>query len=182
MPQNNICKNPTIFCAERIPDISIHRYLYRIVKYTECTIETLIQSIIHLIITIQYHNTNFIIDRLNIHRLLLTCILCTSKFFDDTHFNNEFYAKIGGIGVRELNCLEIEFLALINFDLFVTFERYEKYYIELLSQKLHTCCNCSYLFMPKLLCPEITKELDIEWNIDSMMDESMTEIKINDNK
>jgi len=163
----------TMFHTESVPMISISAYLQRLAKYIECSSEVLIQSIIH-INRILHHRPNFIINSLNIHRLLLTSLLCSAKFFDDTYFNNEFYARVGGIGVKELNCLEVEFLTLINFDLFVRFQVYRDFYVEISSAKLHMNCNCNFRSMPQLYPedvyhPVLIKDNEPEWDVDLMM-------------
>ena len=139
----------TMFHTERVPSITISSYLGRLAQYTECSSEVLIQSIIH-INRILHHRPSFHINSLNIHRLLLTSLLCSAKFFDDQYYNNAYYAKVGGISVRELNDLEIEFLALINFDLFVDFSVYAAFYAELGGEKLHQHCACNYKDMPHI--------------------------------
>ena len=139
----------TMFHTERVPSISISQYLQRLATYTECSSEVLIQSIIH-INRILHHRPSFKINSLNIHRLLLTSLLCSAKFFDDLYYNNAYYARVGGIGNKELNELEIEFLALINFDLFVEFAVYQHFYMELKSDKLHQHCSCHYRGMPMI--------------------------------
>lgn len=47
-----------------------------------------------------------------------------AKFYDDSFFNNEVYAKIGGVPVEELNHLELEFVFLIGFSLVIAPEEY----------------------------------------------------------
>ncbi len=163
----------TIFHGESIPQISISSYLRRLAKYTECSIEALIQSIIHLVTTISWHKPTFVINSFNLHRLLLTSILCTTKFFDDTFFDNNKFAKFGGITLRELNYLEVEFLVLINFDLFVTFETYQNIYNELSNNRLHLKCNCLYQSIPKLYPQEIIKEIEPDWNIELMKTQNL---------
>ena len=139
----------TMFHTERVPSITISSYLCRLAQYTECSSEVLIQSIIH-INRILHHRPSFKVNSLNIHRLLLTSLLCSAKFFDDCYYNNAYYAKVGGISVKELNELEIEFLALINFDLFVHFPIYQSFYAELGGEKLHQHCRCQYRRMPHI--------------------------------
>jgi hypothetical protein len=39
----------------------------------------------------------------NAHRLLITSIVVSAKFFDDFYFKNSFYAKLGGISTQLLN-------------------------------------------------------------------------------
>lgn len=55
--------------------------------------------------------------------------MVAAKFFEEDYFPNNFYAKIGGITLEDINQLEIEFLSLINFKLFVDeslFSQYEE--------------------------------------------------------
>ncbi|AYV86745.1 MAG: hypothetical protein Sylvanvirus8_1, partial [Sylvanvirus sp.] len=113
----------TLFHAIHPPSISISAYLTRIVNYVNCSSEAIIQSLIH-INRILHHVPPFVIHSFNIHRLVLTSLLCSTKFFDDRCCTNKHFANVGGIYTKELNLLEVEFLALINFDLFVTFSVY----------------------------------------------------------
>ena len=170
----------TMFHTERVPSISISQYLQRLATYTECSSEVLIQSIIH-INRILHHRPSFKINSLNIHRLLLTSLLCSAKFFDDLYYNNAYYARVGGIGNRELNELEIEFLALINFDLFVEFAVYSHFYNELASEKLHQHCACQYRRMPAIdvrayQLPEECKWDDEEEAEDETLEEEDDEV------
>lgn len=52
--------------------------------------------------------------------------MLAAKFFDDQYFNNAYYAKVGGVPCHEINSLEVEFLFMINFSLFVTTGEYEQ--------------------------------------------------------
>ena len=58
-------------------------------------------------------------------------LMLAAKFFDDYFYNNAFYAKLGGVASIEMNSLELEFLQLLNFSLFVSPEVYLKYHAEL---------------------------------------------------
>lgn len=44
------------------------------------------------------------------------------KSFEDKYYKNDYYAKVGGISAKEINRLEIEFLVLIDFRLYVSYE------------------------------------------------------------
>jgi hypothetical protein len=68
--------------------------------------------------------------------------MCASKFHDDTYYSNAFFAKIGGVSNREMNRLEIEFLDLITFELFVPAQQFEDFFAEISSPTLHTHCSC----------------------------------------
>lgn len=46
---------------------------------------------------------------------------------DDVHFNNAFFARVGGVSVLELNRLELEFLFRLDFKLSVSISMFESY-------------------------------------------------------
>ena len=60
--------------------------------------------------------------------------MLAAKFFDDRFYNNDYYARVGGISNKEVNVLEIEFLNLINFSLHVDPILFFKYRQRLLAQ------------------------------------------------
>ena len=49
------------------------------------------------------------------------------KYNEDDYYSNKYYAKVGGINLDELNSLEYNFLILLDFDVFIDEDTYEKY-------------------------------------------------------
>lgn len=41
---------------------------------------------------------------------MISCIMIAAKFWDDFYYKNDFYAKIGGIGKKDMNNLELELM------------------------------------------------------------------------
>ncbi len=68
-----------------------------------------------------------IINSYCVHRLLITALLLACKFFDDSFHSNYVFAIVSGVSVTEINALEWEFLAAINFDLTFTPQQYLAY-------------------------------------------------------
>ncbi|XP_039037143.1 cyclin-U4-1-like isoform X2 [Hibiscus syriacus] len=110
----------SVFHALTRPTISIGRYLERIFKYANCSSSCFVVAYVYL-------------DRMkrslpyNVHRLLVTSVLVSSKFMDDIYHNNAYYAKVGGISTAEMNILELDFLFCLGFQLNVaptTFHAY----------------------------------------------------------
>jgi hypothetical protein len=126
---NNSDTGVTKFHALRAPSISIQDYLDRIFKYASCSCECFVLALIYIDRVIQ--RQNFVINSLNIHRIIITSVMLSAKFFDDHYFKNAFYAKVGGVPCAEMNSLEVEFLFLINFSLHVSPDNYSRYYNEL---------------------------------------------------
>eukprot|EP00298_Acanthocystis_sp_HF-20_P002237 c12681_g1_i1.p1 GENE.c12681_g1_i1~~c12681_g1_i1.p1 ORF type:complete len:185 (-),score=32.75 c12681_g1_i1:41-595(-) len=126
----------TIFHAYKPPAISAQDYLTRVNKYVNCSNECYVMALIYLDRLIQL-NPNFMISSMNVHRLLITSIMLAAKFFDDVYYNNNFYARVGGVPLTELNALEIEFLFLVNFSLHIETDEYEKYRKQLTAHSDH---------------------------------------------
>jgi len=167
-PSDTLPSDPaciSMFHTERIPSIGIGAYLERVAHYAECSEEALVMSFIH--ISRIYHANQsaaaqmaagvplppgaprpFHLNTLSIHRLLLVSILCSSKFFDDFYYNNSHYAKIGGVALKELNVLEVEFLALVAFDLHIPAKIFKRFHRELTNAQLHPYCQCDFRHLP----------------------------------
>ena len=67
--------------------------------------------------------------------------MLAAKFFDDQCYNNTYYAKIGGVPRNEMGILELEFLFLVNFSLYLDPNEYQKYHTELCSVNTQTGNN-----------------------------------------
>ena len=119
----------TKFHALRVPAISVKDYLNRIFKYASCSYECFVLALIYIDRVIQ--RNSFVVNSLNVHRVVITAVMLAAKFFDDQYYNNAYYAKIGGVPCPEMNSLELEFLFLVNFTLHVPPDVYEKYTREL---------------------------------------------------
>ncbi|KAI5062205.1 hypothetical protein GOP47_0022744 [Adiantum capillus-veneris] len=131
--RNEMCIDPVSTCrasglyhSMRRPNISVSKYLRRIYRYTSCSPSCFVLGFVYIDQLVHKH-PDFPIVWLNIHRLLLTSIMVATKFLDDLHHNNAFYAKVGGISVLELNNLELDFLFKLKFQLQVTPVTYEGY-------------------------------------------------------
>ncbi|KAK4199956.1 hypothetical protein QBC40DRAFT_76743 [Triangularia verruculosa] len=62
-----------------------------------------------------------------IWRLLTIALLLGSKFLDDNTFQNKSWSEVSGISVRDLNTLEYEWLAAIDWVLYVNLDESKDY-------------------------------------------------------
>lgn len=122
----------TKFHALRAPSITVRNYLERILKYANCSGECFVLALVYIDRLIQ--RNNYVINSLNVHRIVITSVMLAAKFFDDHYYNNTYYAKIGGVPRNEMNLLELEFLFLVNFSLYLDPDEYRKYHTELCSE------------------------------------------------
>ncbi|KAL8248371.1 hypothetical protein R6Q59_005239 [Mikania micrantha] len=119
-------KNLEMFHGIRPPAITIPKYLDRIYKYTNCSPACFVVGYIYIDRLVHRHPGSLVVS-LNVHRLLVTSIMVAAKILDDEHYNNAFYARVGGVTNAELNRLELEFLFMLDFDLTVTTRVFESY-------------------------------------------------------
>ena len=113
-----------VFSSHKKPKISILDYINRIIKYTYVEKSSLIVSLIYLDRICQ---NDILLTDYNIHRLLLISIIMSIKINEDQIFNNNYYAEVGGVSIKEFNSIESDFVNFINYYLFVTEEEYFKY-------------------------------------------------------
>ncbi len=56
----------------------------------------------------------FTISSLTVHRFLITAATVAAKGLGDSFWTNSTYARVGGVSVRELALLELEFLGRLE--------------------------------------------------------------------
>jgi len=56
----------------------------------------------------------FTISSLTVHRFLITAATVAAKGLSDSFWTNSLYARVGGVSVRELALLELEFLRKLD--------------------------------------------------------------------
>ena len=117
----------TPYDATTIPDISILDYIKRWEKYTNMNNYVSIIANIILDKYIKYTNNKITPNR--IHRLLLAILLISSKIYEDTSFSNTYYARVGGVSLREINFLEKSLLYDLDWNVYVFNEEISKYYM-----------------------------------------------------
>ena len=113
------------FLSKKPPQISINKYLKRFMKYSKPEPSTLIISLIYIDKICE--NSNLQLTMYNIHRLVFACLIVAIKYNEDDYYSNEYYAKVGGITLKELNLLEYNILILLDFNVFIDDLVYESY-------------------------------------------------------
>jgi len=109
-------------------------------SFAPCSNSCFIIALIYIDRIIQNH-TDFVLNSLSVHRMLITSVMLATKFFDDETFNNQYYARVGGLQITELNQLEEKFLFLIDFSLTIQAEVFERYRCELSKHAKVSCCS-----------------------------------------
>ena len=114
-----------VFSANIIPNISIKDYLIRIQTYSNIERSTLIISLIY--IDRFCNKAKVTLTHYNIHRILFSSILMGVKFNEDNFYDNKYYSQIAGVKLKELKVLEYNFIKMLNCELYVSRDLYDKY-------------------------------------------------------
>jgi hypothetical protein len=118
--------NPEDPFSRQNPSKVTHQYFCgRIRRYSQIEKSTLI--IILIYIDRVCITSGIILNPHNIHRLILGCLILAIKYNEDVYYNNEYYAKIGGVPLDEINTLEYKSFELIDQNLFISDDIFEKY-------------------------------------------------------
>lgn len=120
----------TRFHSRATPGISIQSYLRRIAKYTSLDKACALIMLVY-IDRVCEKMKGFTICSLTVHRFVCASVVCASKALCDAFSTNGHYARVGGISLIELNMLEKEFLAIIEWHLTCSGALLQHYYISL---------------------------------------------------
>lgn len=127
--ESNLPSAVGCFRARRLPKVDLASYLLRIRQYIPCSDACFVLSRVY-IDRIAQEEPLLVVDGMTCHRLVLTGIMLATRFHDDEgelHYNNAFFAKVGGFKVTELATMERSFLQLLRWRLFVSVTEYEQY-------------------------------------------------------
>lgn len=124
-----INNNISIFHMKNLPKISFRNYLLRINQYLKPEKSTILLALMYIDDLYSNSNSNLFISWNNIFKIFLTAIIIAIKFNEDQYDSNNVFAKVGGIGLDELNKLEIEFCKIMKFSFFVDLKSFNEYKI-----------------------------------------------------
>ena len=113
------------FISKKIPSITINDYIDRLLKYSKVSEEIFILVLIYIDLLNRKYKIN--LNYNNIHKLILASFVVTVKFHEDEHYSLKYYAKLGGISLKEIINLEYVFLTLLDFRLYISEELFQKY-------------------------------------------------------
>ncbi|SCU82675.1 LANO_0B07162g1_1 [Lachancea nothofagi CBS 11611] len=119
------------FRGKHVPAITLQQYFQRIQKYCPTTNDVFLSLLVYFDRIAKACNDGkdqvFVMDSYNIHRLIISAVTVSTKFFSDFFYSNSRYARVGGISLKELNHLELQFLILCDFELIISVEELQKY-------------------------------------------------------
>lgn len=99
------------------PAISIETYISRLTKFNNFTQTTLLTTIYYIDLLSHNYQPYFTLNSWTVHRFLLVATMLAQKSLEDFFYTNDHYAKVGGVALTELNCLELDFLNRVDWKL-----------------------------------------------------------------
>lgn len=96
------------------PAISIETYISRLVKFNNFTQANLLSTIYYIDLLSHNFQPYFTLNSWTVHRFLLVATMLAQKALEDFFYTNDHYAKVGGVALTELNCLELDFLNRVD--------------------------------------------------------------------
>ncbi len=147
----DICKEndiPPLYNNERIipfltkrnnHSLSIKTYLENLVKVTQIESSTLIAMLIYIDRLCEINN--FIVNSLNVYRIIFSSFVIAIKYNEEKYFDNKFFSKLAGMSLTEMNLLESIYLNLIDYKLYISDEEFVIYY-----ENIHDIINCCSAF------------------------------------
>lgn len=120
----------TRFHSRAPPAITVHDYLSRIVRYTSLEKTSLMSTVIYVDRLCSAYPA-FVVSSLTMHRFLITATTVASKGLCDAFCTNTHYAKVGGITLGELNVLELELLARMDWRIVCSEDQLQAFYVNM---------------------------------------------------
>nr|CAB3445434.1 unnamed protein product [Digitaria exilis] len=143
------------------PEIPVRRYAERIYRYAGCSPACFVVAYVYLDRLARGPDYDeegggeakaaaavVGVDSCSVHRLLITSVMVAAKFMDDMHYNNAYFARVGGVEVSEMNALELELLFALRFRLNVTPDTFARYCAALECQMLVVAMDDAAAVLP----------------------------------
>ena len=73
-------------------------------------------------------SNKFILTENNAHKMIFMCFMETQKFYEDESYKNKDYANVCSVNVDELLLMEVSFMEIINYNMFIKDEDFQNYY------------------------------------------------------
>ena len=127
MIKKKLSKKSVFFCENsKIPEISIHNYIYFIYTYLNLEFSSILLTLISINRFLELTKDH--LSKNNFYKLFTTSCLLNSKINEEPLNDYDLYAKAGRIDKNELILLENEYFKLIDYKLFVNEDIYKRYY------------------------------------------------------
>jgi hypothetical protein len=116
-------KTGSHFRSHSAPNLSIGAYIDRIRMYFKCSDECFVVALAY-IDRARKNDARMVVCDCSTHRLVFVAMMIAAKFLDDVYYSNTYYARVGGVSLKEANKLEAEMLQSLCWRVHVLPEEY----------------------------------------------------------
>ncbi|GAM17905.1 hypothetical protein SAMD00019534_010800 [Acytostelium subglobosum LB1] len=138
-PSNELFYAPN----KQVPKMPIGDYITRLVQYSPGSKSCFIAALIYMDRMVL--ETGFILSSYNIHRVILTALLIATKYLDDIFYDNEYYSRLGGINIKEMNQLELDLLNVLGFAASCPQHQFDQYLLAIESSRLRSLVHLNLI-------------------------------------
>lgn len=117
----------TFFDSSVVPTVSIEAYVRRLHKHFLCSDVCFVIALVYIDRLLRPNTRIGPLSPRNTHLIVLASLLIATKFMEDVFYSNGYYAKCGGVSLKELNKLERVILKKIGFGVYVSDKEYLTY-------------------------------------------------------
>lgn len=118
------------FWSRKPPGIAVWPYLLRIHHYCPMSTSVYLAASLYIYQLCIYVQT-IILTPLSVHRLILATLRTACKSIEDINFKQQRFASVTGVTDLDLYRLEVAFLFLIDFDIFIDSTRLQHHLVVL---------------------------------------------------
>ena len=135
-PHPNVHSNSLTLCfySFKLSTVTLDDYFTLIHNHAKCSSSCYVIAFIY-IVKFLMANPLFILNKVNVQKVIATAMVIAIKYNDDSYVDNEDFADAIGMTLEELNEAEVSMLTLLEFETFVSPEVY-LYYEEMLNQEM----------------------------------------------
>ena len=113
------------FFLETIPQVSLHKYLLRITSYTQIEESTLVIMLIYIDKLCSRYKLQ--LTYYNIYKIIVGAVLLAIKYNEDNYLLLDYYSKVCGLQVKEIQRIEYMMICLFDFNVYIDDELFRKY-------------------------------------------------------
>jgi hypothetical protein len=122
------------FTTGSVPQIALEVFFARLARYTNMwrghaggpESAGVRAAVIALIYLDRLRDSGYVVSWANVHRLAVAAFLVAIKYSEDSVISNTWWAKVGGVPLKELCALESQLCDKLHFSFFVDAELYSQ--------------------------------------------------------
>ena len=122
---NSHSKLLNCFFLESIPEVPLHKYLLRLISYTQIEQSTLVIMLIYIDKLCSRYKLQ--LTYYNIYKIIVGAVLLAIKYNEDNYLSLDYYSKVCGLQTKEIKRIEYIMMRLFDFNVYIDDKLYWRY-------------------------------------------------------